>query len=159
MAKRFQSCGLSAIASDSGVLIEYSPSLVSLARGTVNETTSPKSSTDLMQMVFVAIFEHMAKKEEFACYNFERFDLFHFRPVGGFVEEESGAAYEIFQMPLVETGRTMYTYIVIDRILGGNAYRLRGVSKPVPNAIPEYGWCNSDEYWLYWSDAPTDFNR
>lgn len=153
MSKRFHNCGLSNVTSDEGFFIEYSPMEVAMARALAQKSTEPS----LMRVVFEAIFERMATAKEFAHCGFEKFSLFRFRPHTGFVEEGSGVAYEIFQMPLFSSDGCEYAYIVADRING--TYRLRGVSKPVPNATPEDGWCNSDEYWLYWNDIPADSRR
>ena len=167
MEKRFNDCGLLYLQPSEGVLIEFTPEEVSRGRQRVIGKT-PLSSYLLADVLSNAIHNIMEKSPEFARYSFAKFDLFHFRPKTYFTEVESGAIYEVFQVPLRESGGDKYAYVIIDKILprtdeGDNIivgrYRLRGISKLMPNAVPEYGWCNSDENWIYWSNESTDFNK
>jgi hypothetical protein len=166
MKKRFDSCGLSTVQPDEGNLIEYRIEDLDAVRATV-QGKGLLESGDKMRVVFDAIYNHMERAKEFVAYSFVKFDLFWFRPATGFVEEDGGAKYEIFQVPLLRSGGYDYAYIVIDHVLPQEAegagtrpgyYRLRGVSVPQQIATPEYNWCNADYNWLYWNDTPTDFN-
>lgn len=82
-------------------------------------------------------------------------------------EKVGGAAYDFHRIELSgEHGRASYVYIVLDVIIsrceGRNEavedYELRAISNPMPNLVPEYGWCNEPNYWFYSSGAATDFN-
>jgi hypothetical protein len=157
--KRFKSCGLSTVQPDEGILHEFSretlvPIEERLERGILPMDTSINAALD-------AIFRHRLDKP------LEQYGIFHFRPETGFVEEDGTAKYEIFQQSVRQCGGFEYVYIIVDCVLPREdedgdiiigSYRLRGVSVPMPIAMPEYNWCNASYNWKWWSKLPADFN-
>jgi hypothetical protein len=169
MEMLFKDCGLDNVEQEEGDLLPFPIHDIEEARQSVLEQDMPLlQSKHCLHVVFDAIFNRVEKNPDFAEYYFTKFDLFHFRPHEGFVEKEGGAKYDIFQLPLPGSEKQEHVYIVVDCIrslhLGitvtlEGGYRLRGVSKSLSDLVPTYAWCNEPTSWIYWSDAPTDFNR
>jgi hypothetical protein len=150
----FADCPINALQPDDGQYQEYRAA--NIRKVVRDEEELPAG----LHLVFQAICECLIiglKPEKFtrACdrMNLETddFQVIHFRRV---CEQ-----YDISRVSLLghpDTGMggpASHVYIVLDvepREGGGENFKLRGVSNPMPMLTPETGWCNSRENWHYW---------
>lgn len=160
MVKRFENCGLTYASEEGGTNIEFTKETVLMYR------QDPSKLMPGLDVVFRAIFNQVTPSPEFGALSFERFDLFRFKV---FKERSSKAMYEIYRVTSFggPTEDWCYIYIVLDAIFSRTAgkedmamsYELRGISRLMPNHLPEQEWCNSDPNWCFWSDRPINFNE
>ncbi len=83
----------------------------------------------------------------------EDFQVMHFRRV---CDQYDISRVTLFGNPDTGMGGNVsYVYIVLGvkkNDAGGEDFKLRGVSFPMPILTPETGWCHSRENWYYWRE-------
>lgn len=165
--KCFENCGLDCNPSDNHVL-SYIESDLEEAKE-MAKRMHPPTSTNWGVVMRDALYRYMVGPE-WLMYEFPDHGIFFLRPETDFEERSGLATYRIFQVPLLHGSGFDHAFIVLDKLKAGTdmrkeiirkdvLYRTRGVTKPLHVVRPSVDVFNEESSWVYWSDAPQDFNQ
>jgi hypothetical protein len=179
MSQRFVDCGLTALLPNDGTYTEYTEEKVTSIKDAMSNSWLPAFVGREVGIVFEALFVFIAGaytttendegdediSDPFDHLYFGRFDVHQFPRL---FEKGNRKAYDIFRVTLFDKHSTAYqVYVVVDvsptfcegRNEGVEGCFLRGISFPMPNLVPEYGWCNEEKNWFYWNETVTSKNK
>lgn len=164
--KLFKDCGLAHVGPNDGESSVYTPAQMVDQGGMFWESKTPKLQLDPKTLLFETVLRNREHLQNLG-FPFAEDEVVDFQRFPRNKEKESSLVYDFYRMTLLGVGgRASYVYIVLEvmfdhsiEITLHEAYGVFAISNPMPNLVPEYGWCNRRENWLYLLEEATSIEK